>query len=420
MLNEYSTRRDRHVQFTVLFIIVGVVCGTYGYLNLSGAFEEDPLLPWNKQTTANLATLATFAETIGLVVVGPLADVFDQKSLLAANALTVFHGLLVMSLSSNVALIFVSVGAVAFMKGILWPCIGAMIANNVSPDVQDQTFLLASVGSRMGDILSSVSLSFLLLTMALSWRRALTVQLLFVVLIIGLGLWLSPRHIAAPRDALPSITGQIRKCWRLLCDLDGWLAFCTLLGTYCAWALQSYLVVLLQDTFGLEPGEAAIWSVCFPIGCVAGLAAGAMNSAIFGQNVGRALHVIQGILGVIAMGVLSCFHFPVITTTVLLAFAGFGFVVPAYAPFLIYVAHCVPGDRAFRLAMLDGVASLFSVLLTMLYGTMRAHSKHVVAHQLYGLTSVGLAFATIAMAVLYWRLRNSKRGLNEDYWQSSD
>mmetsp|Transcript_113765 Transcript_113765/g.208034 ORF Transcript_113765/g.208034 Transcript_113765/m.208034 type:complete len:442 (-) Transcript_113765:33-1358(-) len=414
LLEDQQSLRDWRVQCSAAFIIVGVVWGTYCYLNLTAAFEADTSLQWTKHSTSAMATIATMCETLGLVFIGPFSDSVDQKLLLTVNVWVVFAGMLFLSFCRNIAQIMLAVSSMALVKGILWPCIGALVANNVSPPAQDHTFLIASIGSRIGDILASVSLSWLLLRVALDWRHAVTVELVCIMFIVAAGYAISPTSIAEPKDRAPSIGAQFSKAGRLLVDLDGWLAFFTLVGTYFAWALQSYLVVLLSDIFNLDPGAAAGYSACFPVGCVLGLACGAINSALLGQNFGRLMHVVQACVGVVAMVVLSLGSLSLMTTVILLGTAGFGFVVPAYAPYLIYAAHCVPTDRAFRLAVLDGVASLFSVALTFSYGSMRASSETPVAWKLYGATAMGLIIATVAMAVLYWRLRNSQRSLDDD------
>lgn len=419
LFNEQQSQRDWRVQCSAALIIVSVVCGTYCYLNLTASFESDKRLSWTKSDTSSMATLATFCETLGLVFIGPFSDSVDQKMLLAANVWVVFGGMFYLSFAYSTTSIMIGVMSMALIKGILWPCIGTLVANNVSPQAQDHTFLIASIGSRVGDILASVSLSWLLIKAALDWRHAVTVELVCIMFIVAAGYAVAPQVIAEPKDGAPSINAHFSKAWRLLVDLDGWLAFLTLVGTYFAWALQSYLVVLLVDIFNLDPGQAAGYSACFPLGCVLGLACGAVNSAMLGQNVGRLMHVVQACIGVCAMSALSISSWSLVSTVLLLGTAGFGFVVPAYAPYLIYAAHCVPTDRAFRLAVLDGVASLFSVVLTFLYGNMRASSDIPVVWKLYGATAIGLLLATIAMAVLYWRLRDSQRSLDDDAYANA-
>jgi hypothetical protein len=198
---------------------------------------------------------------------------------------------------------------------------------------------VAAFGSRAGDICSSLLLGFFMASLKFTWRHSLAMLLVFVVVLLLNAYLLSPRRLAAPQDKAFSVTSQMGKWMRLVADLEGWLAFFTLAGTYCCWSLLVYLAVILQDVYDLSPGRAAASVSCIPLGNAVGLATGVLASDLIGQYRARAVHVVQALVGVVALGTLSLWRTaPFEWALVLLGVAGFGFVVPSYVPYLAYGA----------------------------------------------------------------------------------
>jgi MFS family permease len=292
---EAVDRRDRRIQVAALFLICGIICGTYCWAALLPAFEQDASLEWSPATTSQLNTLTQASEMAGLFVAGPLADHVPAKTLLALEIAILCATLLNVSLSTTSTVIVTLVMPIFFLKGILWPTVGAIVSANVSAPRQDQTFFIAALGSRTGDILSAMVLGFLLECAGLTWRHALTVLLVVVMTILFAAGLQMPRRIAAPQDVQElSLNGVLEKWGRLVVSLDAWLAFLTLFGTYACWTLLGYLPVILQDTYNLTPGQAALSVGIMSAGMALGLVSGILAESFLARDTVRAVTIVQG------------------------------------------------------------------------------------------------------------------------------
>jgi MFS family permease len=402
-------QRDRQLQVAAALWLCGAVSGTYCWSYLLPAFEQDVYLDWTPAATSKLSTLAQAMETTGLFLAGPLADHLPARTLLVLEVVVMSLSMLAMSMTYSTTVIPFILVPSQFMKGILWPTVGSTISANVSTQRQDETFLISALGARIGDVLGTLVLGFLMDVAGLTWRHALTVFLLMILSLIFLAGWQSPRHIAEPADSMPSICGQLEKWLRMISSVDGWLALFTLVGCYFGWTLEEYLSVILQDMYLLTPGRAAAAVSSINIGMVMGLLSCLLCSMCLSQDGLRIQMVLQASLGVGALALLATWPAaPLVVAFFFLGVVGFGFAVPAHVPYLVYASHSTPTDRAFRLATLDGSASCVSIFLAYAYGRLR--EKGLSGPELYGITCGGFSISVIATAVLFWRETNSLVG----------
>lgn len=408
--------RLRKVQIASAMFIFSIIAGLDCNAVLYPSFEKDATLAWSDGTTSLANTLFATMEVAGLLSAGPLADHIRPTTLIAIECMLVGMAMLCVCLSRGSHVILVSMAIPAFGRGVVWPSLGAIISANLPHALQDEVFLTTALGSRLGDVASNLLIGFLMQRMGWDWHRSMSGQMIMVASIMLCAFAMCPRDLQAPQDKNLSMAGQWKKAKELVTSLDGWLAFLTLAGTYFAWALYSYLPVILVDTYNLDPGSAASAASSFPIGCVMGLVIGAISTNQLGIRQGRYLHVIQSCVGVCAAMMLTVFDVSLTQALMLLGLMGFGFVVSTYVPYMIYAANSHASERAFRLAILDGFAAVVFVLITALYGRLRTNSPSgadgQVGHVLYGITAFGLTLATLSMVGLYSRLPSTS-ALNE-------
>jgi len=384
-----------------------LVAGTYYYTALLPAFESDDKLDWTEATSTHMNIAAQAAETLGLFLAGPLADYFLASTLLSFHAAIASVVMICVALCSRPPIILAITCMVMFTKGMMWPSVGNVIAANIPPNQQDTSFLVACLASRSGDTLYAIFFGILMGSYNWQWRHAVTalVAVLIPIYVILFG-YVFPKDLLQPHGGEPSVGGWCLKWKRMLSDPDGWLAFFTLAGTYGCWALAPYVSVLFVDVYHVTPGEAAGGTAFMTMGMVAGLLWGSLVASIGGVTVGRTMNVIQGVAGILALQTLATWDDATFNQALYLqGLVGFGFVVPAYLPYLAYSAASPPAERAFRLASLDGAGSILCIILMSVYGQIRQkETGRDAARKLYSYTAVGLSVGVISMAILYSRL----------------
>lgn len=293
----------------------------------------------------------------------------------------------------------------------MWPTVGALISTNLPKTKHDTCFLLTALGSRVGDACNAMILGLSMTRFNFQWRNALIVLLVFILIefTVAICLLQSVDRLVQAKDEAPSVGGQLYK-WRRLCtSFNGWLAWFTLLGCYCVWALIGYVSVILQDVFALDPGVAAASMICIPIGSVLGLLFGASMSSVMSLNAARTVHVVISFAGVLILVILATTPASYAVTLLLLGSVGFCFVVPAYLPYLVYAASCSSEDRAFCLGTLDGTSSAFGALFLYVFGSIRSNSTGIgYVSKLYAITAAALFIASVSMMTLYYRLSSAE------------
>lgn len=390
---------------------IAVVSGTYYWMPLLAAFEADPALQWTPHDSTYVSTLGATAEMVGLFVAGPLADFCPARFILAVQANVVCMGILAVSVAKTPAMIMWTIGTVCFVKGVFWPTLGSLISANVSPSKSDAAFIIVAMASRLGDTSSALIMGWLLTNYHFSWRKAMLALVVMIMICTTVSFAVSPAEIKAPADrASPSFVGQYEKLKNLAVSLDGWLALCILIGTYVVWAFAGYLSPIYRDVYYVSSGTAAGYSSVFTATAFLGLAVAFLASQSLGTRRGRACQLLQCAVGVIAVFALAVSfargQVGLTTTLSLVGCLGFGFVVPCYLPYLIYAASSPVGERAFRLATLDGLSCSIGVVLTYFFGNLRAQaaSTQEVLPTMCSISAAGLSLSCIAMAILYRRL----------------
>jgi len=396
--------RDVRLLVTSQMLILGIVMGTWAYSALMPAFEADPSLAWSSTDTTHMATFANAACMLGLFVAGPMADHFRPSLLLGCNALMVCGGVLLLALFTSAYQAIAIVCAMGFTRGVMWPAAGVLFAANLPSQKQDGAIVASAFGSRLGDVVGPVLVAVSLAMFGLPWRSSLLVIFAVVVLTFAVSVGAAP-HLKEPesREHI-SMQGLLEKTARLVADFDGWLAFISNLGTHAVWALYDYAAVLFADIYHLSPGEAAGANVYMSLGSAVGLAVAFFAASSFGAGGGRTVHVAQSALSVVALLLLSLRHTSVISGHLLLFVVGFGFVAIAYVPCMIYAARSREDERAFRNAVIDGVCSVFGVLFSYMYGTLRTQQGHGGVSKIFAIAAASMGVATVTLAVFYKRL----------------
>jgi len=344
-------------------------------------------------------------EATGLILAGPMGDVFNARNLLAFQSMTICATMMVVSLTKNVFVILLSIAVVTLVKGILWPCVGSVIVSNMSPGKRSVAFLIVSTASRLADTSSSLLLGFLMGRLELTWRHALSTELSFVLLILVRVMMIAPNHIAGPGDKEPSAYGFFAKWKRLITDPNGWLAFGSVFGTYFVWTLVAYTSVMLKDVYQTSVAVAVGASSAMPIGQFLGLLVGALASQWLSPSNSHLVHIGQGCIGVLALLILAS-RVSFSLALALLVAVGFGFVILSYLPYFSYAQTAPETERAFRLGLLDGIALGTSMLISDAYGRLRLSSETQdgYAPKLFLITAGGLLLSIVCTATLYSRL----------------
>mmetsp|Transcript_99992 Transcript_99992/g.214213 ORF Transcript_99992/g.214213 Transcript_99992/m.214213 type:complete len:442 (-) Transcript_99992:51-1376(-) len=384
----------------------GLVVGTYYWSALLAALEADTSLRWSVWDTVRIATATTLAESVGLLVAGPVADHLPGGCLLCFEAVVVCISMVVVSLSSGPLLATSIITAVCFFKGLMWPTIGSVLAANLHKAKQDVAFLVTAMGSRFADVVGALLLGLLMQGFGCSWRQAVLILTICIIgLFISAYLVKPLRQLVEPQDFNAySLSGQLLKGQRLLLSLDGWLALLVLAGTYSVWAFYGYITVLLAELYHISPGQAAGYSACFPAGSGLGLVTACLASCLLGVRFGRVAHLIQVTMGVCAMALLAINPDMALPKALCLhATVGFGFVVPCYLPYFIFAASSNRNERAFRLGVLDGLSCFLGVLMNYFYGRIRAAGTVQAAPKLMAMSMCGLLMSLVAMSIMYWR-----------------
>lgn len=397
--------RDRALVLGCVFVTLAGCYGTYYWMDLLPAWEKDPSLKWGAMQTATLNTMASMAEMAGLFMVGPAGDHFRSGWLIGFEAAVIVVSMIVVDLSRTSLVIIPSIVVVNFVKGLLWPLLGAVVASNLSRSKHDQAYAALAFGSRLGNVTSVFIVGFLLTRT--DWQRAVLAVLSMIVLFYVAAWALVPKDLATPGDAeRPSLDSFQQKGQRMLGSTDNWCTHVVLFGTTLTWSYTTYLAVVLSDVYGTPPGESTINSGFLALGSTLGLIAGFLSSRFLGVEGGRVAHVFQVTLSIGAFGMLAAMPVPLMYAKFLVFLAGFGSVLAMYLPWLICCGQGPPAERSFRLAMQAGTNTFYVVLFNFLFGVMREQSTD--ATQLFRgfnfLAMLGLVVALIAMVTLYARL----------------
>jgi len=317
--------------------------------------------------------------------------------------------LLSMTLISSVTLspmwIIAIISATLFVKGTLWPAVGAMVAEVMAKERQDTTFMGMGLASRCGSTFHSAVLGISMAFLHLSWKRA--AQVLIAAICVGLvvvhQLMTRLSNTMPARDPDASLQGLHLKISKLCTSVQGWLAFATCLGQSSVWAMSAYLSVILRDVLNLSVGEAAGKVFVFPMGAACGLIANVAISAYLSRHVARRCQTGLASVATATLAILANWVYALseIQMLCLLWLVGFSFVVTAYLPYLAFCAASNGGERAFRLGVLDGVSCLCSVLLVFALGKYRASHLENYAGVMFACASAGLSIAVIAMHFLF-------------------
>eukprot|EP00927_Polykrikos_kofoidii_P055894 TRINITY_DN5007_c0_g1_i2.p1 TRINITY_DN5007_c0_g1~~TRINITY_DN5007_c0_g1_i2.p1 ORF type:complete len:537 (+),score=67.32 TRINITY_DN5007_c0_g1_i2:61-1671(+) len=412
------TLREIRLVVGCFLSVCAFVLGTYFWFPLLAAFEADPSLKWDASNTALVSTLGTAAETCGLLVFGPLADSVPSHYCLIFEALFIIVGIsfVVVFFYEDAYAITTVCTSACFLKGMMWPSVSNIVTRNLSKTKQDMAFLAMPLGSRCADVVGAAILGQVMVGMHRPWSFAGEILLLVVIGMFVLVLCLLPAGLqytsteaAFQRSDTDATDTTALKWHRMLTSFNAWLAFLCLCGTYTVFALSTYSVVIMRDTFHVSVGEAARATACFPLGNAIGLLGGAVASYYMGVFSSRQYYCLQCCLGSFALAALSQYKFTYGTTLMLFAVVGIGMVISAYVPYLAYAASAKPCDRGFLVATLDGAASIVGVLNTLFFGHLRVQATDpaTVSYKMYATSFVGLTISVISMMVLFHRLQNN-------------
>eukprot|EP00933_Yihiella_yeosuensis_P060779 TRINITY_DN63571_c0_g1_i1.p1 TRINITY_DN63571_c0_g1~~TRINITY_DN63571_c0_g1_i1.p1 ORF type:complete len:456 (+),score=51.57 TRINITY_DN63571_c0_g1_i1:158-1525(+) len=408
--NKGWTATDGLLLTALCFGVFGVIIGTYCWASLLAAFESDKALGWTPALTTLVNTGAGTSESIGLLIAGPIVDHFPITSLLGFEALTVLLGLMAIA-SGTASTIIVAILMIVCFKGLLWPCLGALISSNIRNTKHDASFLAVAISSRMGDISSSLLLGILLTYAKLNWREALVILSCLVAAIFGVAYKVFASRmetiVEPPGTTYPTagtIAGQLK---RTVVDLGAWLNLIILAGTFTVWSLISYFPIIFSEIYHQSPGQAAGLMATPSTGALCGLVTATVVAAVADVRVSRISQVLQTSVSVIALLALwTTVKTASIQLVVFLYFlVGFGFVVPSYLPTLLHVAQVDVSDRGFRNGVLNFAAGMTGVLTTFIFGRLREHKGTARAlPELYLVTCLGMAASLGAMMWSYVRL----------------
>eukprot|EP00931_Biecheleriopsis_adriatica_P059052 TRINITY_DN35272_c0_g1_i1.p1 TRINITY_DN35272_c0_g1~~TRINITY_DN35272_c0_g1_i1.p1 ORF type:complete len:431 (+),score=69.57 TRINITY_DN35272_c0_g1_i1:116-1408(+) len=392
------------LKFAVLLFIPSIISGSYYYSDLFPAWEADRGLGWLPHNTTMISSVVALAEALGTLVGGTAGDHLPARPFMAMiGGAMVLSTMLISSLVIRPPAMIAIIAIGIFIKGMLWPFVGSWVAEVLSRRETDSTFLLMALASRLGGVFHSALLGTAMVALRLSWRHA--AQCLCVAICIGLfavSILMNRLEAKPARDSNPSLGGLWRKLKRLCTSKESWLTFLILVGSYSVWALLAYMSVILRDVLKIPVGAAAGKVAIFNAGAALGLVVNSLIAAYF-KDVARSFQkgvvlLGAGVLAVLAHDLYSLSHSVVLA---LFGLVGFCFVVASYLPILAYGAMARAEERAFRIGVLDGAASLTQVLIIYTYGHRRVTHPDDYASWIMACSSGGLATAGVAMHFLY-------------------
>jgi hypothetical protein len=399
----------------VLMILV-VIAGTYYWIYLLPAIENDRTLEWNEHATTLVTTGASAAEAAGTLLLGPLGDKTSAIVVFTAHGVLMCTVILWELLSSRVSMLVSGIMLVCTAKGLLWPTICAVTGAGSTREGFDKSFLACALASRTSEACTALFLGLLIGQGHLNWRVAGFVLLGGIVLLLSCALALYPKRTALPMedaDELPIDTAELElrtKIWRLVCSLDAWLCWISLVTASCIWALGSYVPLLLQDMYHVDSGKASKLTAVCPAAMMLGLTLATMSSSQLGVHAGRVVHVLQIFVGAFALGLLAVWPdsqpLPIYGHVGLISLGFFGAVVPCYLPSLVYAASSPPSERAFRSAVIWSTTQFVGIFITYGYGRWREgnDAAYEQARLMYRTTAVCLAVSSVITGCFYWRI----------------
>jgi len=410
-----------------LFLLTGLVCiifstigSTYYYWALLPAWEADESLGWTKSTTTLISWSSAVAEAAGLLVAGPLSDYIEPLQLILLETCLALTGVFVNSqIVTTAEGLVLNVFIIAFLKGILWPAVGATVFKMIPRERQDIFIFCGGLSSRFSGSFGDFFIGFLL-NCGMSWRSSL----LFVVgidfaLVLATLFCLQRTAVGSnfalgrdgaadgDPDASPIWTTNYGIKWRrLIFDARGWLALLTLAGSGQIYCLLSYLALLLKEHFNLNNGQAAMGASSLLFGVFLGLLSAGVISLYYGKDIGRRFQVWQGAIGVLFTSLLCLFPTKSLPLTeICLAFTGIGAGPFCYLPYCAYSSLVPKSQRAFCMGVIDCLAQAVQVIVRAYFGRLRIVQPLRAGFIMYDVTTIGVSASVIAAGLLYTLLQ---------------
>lgn len=401
------SRKEARATASCICCTAAVVLGTYYWLPLLASLETDPTLHWTPSITTYATTSSAFSETVGHLLAGPLADYYPSSALLTVAAATMPWAIMTVYTLRDEHLLATVFIIVAFIKGLLWPTLTAIVAGNVGQSKHEFVFAMLATSSRLGVMIGSLILGVCLNGEQMSWRESVLVIFVAVTMLVIASFMLWPANMHEPEGSKAvSMSDLLEKWKRLLCCANGGLAFLALAGASCVFGLATYVAPILHDSFHQSPQAAAAETISMPLGSFMGLLFAALSASVFRKQVSRMMNVCQGMIAVTALTAIAV---GVIKSTAILvilySIVGFGFVIAAYTPYLCYSASSSLEDRGFRSAVLSSAGQLVQVGASYLYGHLRdQYGTTAVLGTIHGIAAAGLLTGVLAMALLFTRI----------------
>ena len=250
------------------------------------AMLEDPELGLNKTAWGAIVGWGTAGTLIGKLANGVLADNLGGRRvfmislgfcMLATAVFSTMSGLLYLSLAYFIAL---------FVKSAGWPSMANLISVWYPKTWHGRIWGILSSSSRFSSLFTTLVLGSLLLVV--SWRGVIATAAVItggVLLLLFFILKQSPADVGVEAVALSDGDNQKRRhpldeatlAEALLSFVRSprvWLICVSIMCLTVLMEFQSFLPIYLKETFGLTPGDAAIKSSAFPIGCLISVLAG--------------------------------------------------------------------------------------------------------------------------------------------------
>lgn len=397
------TLRDGRLLASCFAVTAGIVMGTYYPISLLARLEADRRLGWEPWDSAAALTAASGMETLGLLLGGPLADEYSCTAILGLNAAVVMAGMLAFSESASIGSIIANVLVVCFVKGLMWPSLGALIAANMESSKLDVSFLLMAIASRLGDLLGALILGELALH-SFSWQESV-LALLSVVSVFFLIAHSLNQHVDSAGKSNSGIGLDLDKFVSFVRCPDSWLATLQYASTNLVWSLITYTTVILHDVYGATPAEATELSMFVHFGMATGLATACLLSYFLSMWMGRAVHLVQI---VVSCGALAMLAKPKVLTLRLAVLGyfltGFGSAAGCYVPHLLFSANSPAQERAFRVALTEFIGNVVCTIGVRQFGALRAHLGTIVAVPEIHSTVAAAAIVTfVSTAAMYSR-----------------
>mmetsp|Transcript_28031 Transcript_28031/g.52557 ORF Transcript_28031/g.52557 Transcript_28031/m.52557 type:complete len:448 (-) Transcript_28031:97-1440(-) len=414
--NKEWTPEDISLLTGLALIIYSTVGSTYYYWSLLPAWEADAELGWTRSTTSLVTWGSTLMEVFGLLVAGPLADYLEPLQLILLEGSCSLIGLVLTALfltSPNA--IVADVLLVNFLKGILWPAVGATVFKSIAPEKQDVMIFCAALASRFAGGTGEVLVGFVL-NLGFRWRAAglavagVTLAMLvagFAVLkkFLVQGIHESEDQAGAP----PLWVATYGAKWhRLATDLRSWLVLVTMIGAGTVWSLAGYLSVLLKQQFDLSSGEAAMGASSVMMGIFLGLLTAGLVAFRSGRDAGRSFQLIQGVIGSFFTLLIAIFPNAGLPWTLSCLILGGMCAGPLlYLPYTSYSAVMPKSQRAFCMGTLDCLSQVTQALTKMYFGHLRVvfPDSDWAGHVMFDVFATGQLMAVATTGVLYRHLR---------------